>query len=620
MIQYLGFKEETLDSITEKLDAGLLSAFEPIDIESIQTEETDLVLIGPDISNPIKYVQQIVHKDKYVSIVVLAMKNEYQNLKQLLQFSPFVGKNTSVVLLNKEVNLTSTVENAISRARQKRSFAKFNAPEKIKLSMLSATLRFDNLGEALENAPIGVMLLDRNGKIIGANRRSKEMFEQIADDPTSLFEIFSSKAARLIQDLIETRSENAVEVEDLHGNYYEVTSSGFNANGTLFLLVNDITETKHRDKRLRSILESLPQISWTADDRGTIEFLSQGWYTYTNQTQGTGISDSWHTTVHPEDLNQFLSRYKSTIQSKRTLEHAVRLRRFNGEYRWHLCRVVPVPTSSTQHPSWAGTFTDIHDQVLVTEELDSRVRERTRLLEERNAELAQFVHVSSHDLQEPLRKIKTFSNMIKDESYDNLSSNSRKFLDKIIATSERMSKLLKDLLSFNSLKGDADMEEVDLNGVVHQAIEDLELIIAQTNTRLEIERMPTLKARALQMKQLFFNLISNSIKYATPGTPPVIHFKARDLSLAEVARLPNLPQNVPYVEIVSKDNGIGFDQEYAEQIFGLFQRLHGMGEYEGNGVGLAICKRIVVNHGGEITATSKPGHGAEFHIILPRSA
>ena len=621
MIKYFGFDAPAVESIRGKLDTGFYYTFQEIDDpQQINADQAELILIGPGIRQPIRYVQQIVHDDKYISILILARKNEFQKIKQSLQFSPYVGKNTTVILFNEEVNFTATFQNAIARTLQKRSFARLNTPDRSRLSVLSSpSVKFENLGEALERAPIGILVVDKNVMIIGANKRSKAMFDQLHHDPIRLQNIFGAKSVDKILQVDAKGSETIVEVEDLQGNCYEITLSEFNKNGALFLLVNDITERKEKDTRLRSVLESLPQISWTADEDGGIDFFSQGWHAYTNHPLENSMGDRWNAMVHPDDLALFLPRYCDAIQNKAIFQHPFRLQQSNGDYRWHLCRAVPVPGSKRRPPSWAGTFTDIHQQVLVTEELEKKVRERTRQLEERNAELAQFVHVSSHDLQEPLRKIKTFSNMIKDESYELLAPNSKHFLDKILTTSERMSRLLKDLLNFNSLRGDIDLEDVKIAAVINHVREDLELIIAQKDAFLEVDKMPSVKGNLSEIKQLFNNLISNSLKYMAAGTRPHIRITAHEMSVEDLQRYPNLSTSTSHVEIVVKDNGIGFEQQYADQIFSLFQRLHGRSDYEGNGVGLAICKKIVVNHGGEINAISQPGQGAEFHIILPHA-
>ena len=257
---------------------------------------------------------------------------------------------------------------------------------------------------------------------------------------------------------------------------------------------------------------------------------------------------------------------------------------------------------------------DIHDQVLLSEKLEMKVKERTKLLEESNAELEQFAHISSHDLQEPLRKIQTFAHLIKDDDFESLSENSRRYLGKIILTSERMTKLLKDLLKFTKISQQEPESIIDLNQVIQHIREDLELSMLQHQVSLSVSQLPTIEGRPLQIKQLFYNIISNSIKYRTPDLLAVISITCNKFERNPVVK--DLPAR-SYWEIVVKDNGIGFDQQYAEQIFTVFQRLHTRSAYEGTGIGLAIARKVVANHRGAIFAISSPGNGAEFHIVLP---
>ncbi|MEJ7646215.1 MAG: ATP-binding protein [Chryseolinea sp.] len=618
MISYFGTNAAFFEDLKNTLDIDLSSSMRHVtDPSLVQLEKSDLVLIGPDIVQPVKYVQEIVHQDRYISIFVLRNMNDFQSVKQSLQFSPSVGKNSSVILFDRGINFTNTFHNAVTRTQQKRSFDKLNTDE-TKIAMLSSSpVRFENLGDALEIAPIGILMLDKDANIIGANRRSKAMFSQIHHNIISLRDLFNEKMTeRILADAVQ-KSESVIEIEDLQGHFYEITNSGFNETGVLLLLISDITERKEKDKRIHFILESLPQISWTADAEGRIDFFSQAWYSYTNQIQEDALGNGWHGMVHAQDLTSFVSKFKEAIQHNRIFQHAVRLRQSNGEFRWHLCRVVLVEGLKALTQFWAGTFTDVHDQVVNTERLEQKVKERTRLLEETNAELEQFVHVASHDLREPLRKIKTFSNMIKDDSAGTLTENSKRFLDKVIETSERMTRLLKDLLNFNSLRNDTGVTDVQLNDVINQAIEDLELVISQGNAEIDVAPLPSIKGRPHQIKQLFFNLIGNSLKYVTEGARPKISITGTILPSEKIIDFEYLSFKKSYLEIVIQDNGIGFSQEYSNQIFTIFQRLHVKGSYEGNGIGLAICKKIVTNHGGAITAVSSPGSGAAFHIILP---
>lgn len=242
------------------------------------------------------------------------------------------------------------------------------------------------------------------------------------------------------------------------------------------------------------------------------------------------------------------------------------------------------------------------------EALEQRVQERTAALAERNADLQNFASAASHDLQEPLRKIKTFIELLKEE-IPNPSPEAQTYLDRIESGAERMSQFIVDLLALSRVttRGEAP-QRTDLNEVIKDVLSDLDVSITETGAQIEAQNLCVLDADATQMHQLFQNLISNAIKFRKPDVPPHIRIsceKAED----EHGR--------PMWRISVQDNGIGFDQQYAAQIFQPFQRLHGRSEYPGTGMGLAIVQRIAERHGGSITARSTPGEGSTFILMLP---
>jgi PAS domain S-box-containing protein len=259
-----------------------------------------------------------------------------------------------------------------------------------------------------------------------------------------------------------------------------------------------------------------------------------------------------------------------------------------------------------------------------TKKIETAVIERTKELAEvnsslqkSNAELAQFAYIASHDLQEPLRKIITFSQMLQD-SLGEINSTSKNYLERINNSTARMAKLIKDVLGYSQL-GHADevFEMVNLQEILEGARTDYELLIEQKKAIIHCEPLPVIQAIPLQMFQLFGNLLSNSLKYSKPDEPPVITITAALLKREVLTEYMKTDLQSEYYKIEFKDNGIGFKQEYAGRIFNIFQRLHGKTEFAGTGIGLAMCKKIAQNHHGDIQAQGKPGYGATFTILLP---
>jgi light-regulated signal transduction histidine kinase (bacteriophytochrome) len=223
--------------------------------------------------------------------------------------------------------------------------------------------------------------------------------------------------------------------------------------------------------------------------------------------------------------------------------------------------------------------------------------------------------VASHDLQEPLRKIQAFGDRLYRKFTDHLGEQGQEYLERISTAATRMRKLIDDLLSFSRVASRAHpFEPVDLSEVVRRVLGDLEESLLQSGGSVEVGRLPTIDADPTQMQQLMQNLIGNALKFHRPGVPPVVTIQGEIVTDEGVAG-ERPPDSV--CRLVVADNGIGFDEIYRERIFQIFQRLHGRSEYEGTGIGLAICRKIAERHGGAIGASSEPGQGATFVVTLP---
>ncbi len=258
-------------------------------------------------------------------------------------------------------------------------------------------------------------------------------------------------------------------------------------------------------------------------------------------------------------------------------------------------------------------FKDITERKRAEEAINRKAAELARS----NSELEQFAYVASHDLQEPLRKIQAFGDRLKTKCDAANMSDGRDYLERMQSAAARMQTLINDLLTFSRvISASQPFVPVDLGGVIKGVLGDLEVRIEQTKARVEVGELPTIEADPLQMRQLLQNLIGNALKFQSPGVQPWIRINGRILA-NPFAGTDEDNSNDEQCELTIQDNGIGFDEKYIDKIFAVFQRLHGRTEFEGTGVGLAVCRRITDRHEGTIGARSKPGDGATFIITLP---
>jgi two-component system CheB/CheR fusion protein len=298
------------------------------------------------------------------------------------------------------------------------------------------------------------------------------------------------------------------------------------------------------------------------------------------------------------------------------------MRDSNGEYKWFLARARPLKSSDGQLIKWYGSWTQIQDQKMMSEILELKVQERTNELNKSNAqlirsnnELEQFATVASHDLQEPARKIHIYSNIIKDRCLAGDHSETMLYIDKIISSSARMRRLIVDLLDLSSVSNKAVFENTDLNVVIANVLTDLEWVLKEKKASVIIGELPVIEVMAVQMEQVFLNLIGNAIKFSRPATAPIIDISAQRVEACCFNALP--AQQGDYLRIAIADNGIGFSNQYVDLIFKIFQKLETHKKSDGTGIGLAIVKKILDNHNGIITAESVQNEGSVFTIVMP---
>lgn len=315
--------------------------------------------------------------------------------------------------------------------------------------------------------------------------------------------------------------------------------------------------------------------------------------------------------VHPDDRQNLMETSLKDYHLNRTSVSVFRMIRPDGQIRYIKGTSDKMRINKTHYiVGISQDITSLIDKEIILEEKNLQ-------LERKNDELASFNHMASHDLQEPLRKIQVLSKMIMENEGANLSETSLSYFNRMIHSVNRMQTLINDLLNYSRASNLSTIkEECDLNLILKTSIQNLKEEISVKKAILHYDPLPIILAIPSQIEQLFINLLDNAIKYSRPNEQPIINITNKIVP-GELVTGYGLKQIAHYHCINIKDNGIGFDQKYAHKIFEIFQRLHGKNEFSGTGIGLTICKKVVQNHNGYITAHGILNEGASFNIFLP---
>ena len=384
----------------------------------------------------------------------------------------------------------------------------------------------------------------------------------------------------------------------------------------------DIEDLKQANDKLMLLNESFNAAEKTAGFGHWMVNLETNQYTFSdNMYRLMGVEpNAFESTLensikylHPDDLEYVTQVHKDSLVNHRSTSIVFRFLTATNEVKY-IMGVGSFTRDGNGNMIKIGVNYNITDQYKRTLELEENNKELKYI----NSELESFNNIVSHDLQEPLRKIQMFISRVEEKEFDGLSQQGRDYFSKIRIAANRMQTLLIDLVNYSrTIKGDIVFVETDLNKIISDTIQDLTTNIEEKSAIIHIGQLPIIKAIPFQLKQLFINLVSNSLKYSQEGNIPQINITSEVITEEEVSEY-KIINKEDYYKIVVEDNGIGFKQEYAEKIFLLFKRLETDPKYSGTGLGLAICSRIVENHKGFIKVKSEPNRGSKFYIFLPK--
>jgi PAS domain S-box-containing protein len=383
-------------------------------------------------------------------------------------------------------------------------------------------------------------------------------------------------------------------------------------------LQSEISELKKNNEQLqdlenrfKAIADNAPVLVWMSDTDKLCTYFNKGWLEFTGRTIDQEYGNGWAAGVHPDDFERCLETYVTSFDKRVPFKMQYRLKRNDGQFRWILDNGVPRYTLEGEFLGYIGSCVDINDQKTLNQELEDRNIKLAR----QNKELKAFNYIATHDLQEPLERLITYSTLVRNSFPEMLSPIISSYLDKIMEEAEKTRDLITKLLQYTLLTNDSSWRtKTNLTILLEEVLQTFKKEIIDKKIKIYADPLPEVEVVPWRIKKVFSNLIDNSIKFARPGIDTEIRVSANKIGSG--AKIHSNLKDAEYWEISFTDNGIGFDNKYKDLVFDVFKKIENSSN-SGQGIGLAIVKKILNNHDGEIFADSKPGEGTCFRMYIP---
>ena len=606
-IIYFMIREETLlyiqkDSTLQKAEYLSITE-EGLVFGANKMDNVDIVLIGEEAGNPIQLTQQVFAYDLHVSILIINDSQNFQKIKQALLFTPFIGPTVHCVSNVAGKGLAAVVINHIQRTGQRRSYRKLQGT--IAGVSLPPSQKIDRvkdyyINKALEEAPVGFFLINKNGTVLSSNRYAATLLNKTEREilGTSLTALFPGYLGEDLMHFIEqTENKNPKKTAEFQtggrSRYLEITVSNIEKEDPSYkvVLIDEITDQVLAQKtieegaqKVKIIVESMPEMAWTALPNGNIDFFNKRWYEYTGQNPE--VKSGWEKAVHPEDLTKVLSNWKKALRKGTPYQLECRyLKIVDQNYRWHLTRALPVKNQKGEILHWVGTCTDI--QVLkntekklknTAEELFSKngeltasnenLYENNERLAKVNADMDNFIYTASHDLKLPISNIeglvRILAERLKPEERED--SQIKNIFEMINASVSRFQRTISDLTEIVKLQRLSELksEPIDVCSVIQDVELDFFQLIKDSGTELDIRVKSGSEVifSRKNLKSIIYNLLSNAIKYRSDERRPRV--------------IIDFYEEGKYFVFSVKDNGLGMDLEDRGKIFEMFRRMHSL--------------------------------------------
>ena len=640
-------KEEQLRCALEGGNLGFFDSYPQTGELNWSAKTKEFFDLAPETEVNFEQYQKMIHSDDY--------ENAQKNLVETLQ-------NGKSVLYENEYR-TSNLKTRWLKVVGKIKRDESGIPKRVtgivqditekKLADIKLIESEKNFRMLADQAPIWIWLTDIDVNILYTNTAllnflgidhysdfTGKVWETVVhpDDIAVVYENFSNVAFQQKSSNFECRAKNAVTgIYEWIFLHVVARTEGNEFAGFIGTAINihqqkmQMIALEESEERFRTLADSLPQTIWITDEKGSVKFLSKKWEEFS--VIYDKIFEEWQSIIHPDDIEGVGKAWSYSLSTGVVYKYDMRLKNKKGEYKWFMVNGEPIFDTENKIVKWVGAFTDVHTEKTFSQILENEVNERTKELSvakdnltfkneellRMNKELESFAYVSSHDLQEPLRKIQTFANRILEKENENLSDLGKEYLKRMSLAGERMQQLIQDLLAYSRTKtSNRKFESSDLETILNDIKDDLRDEIKQKEVVIETDETCYIMVKIIpfQFRQLLYNLISNSIKFSKTEVQPVIKLTCK-IDKGSKMFYQHLVPDQKYYHLKISDNGIGFKPDYKEKIFEIFQRLHGREEYTGTGIGLAIVKKIIENHNGFISADGEMGVGATFDIYIP---
>lgn len=483
-------------------------------------------------------------------------------------------------------------------------------------------------------SPTTAFVKDRSGRYLYINSLIEKTFQRSRNEwlGKTDFDLFPAQSAQQWREndllvLNEGKTLEALETVPLEDGEHYYLSFKFplqNSDGEQLVagMSLDLSEQKRAEAalreseaRFRHLADTAPVLIWMSDTTKLCNYFNKTWLDFTGRTMEQELGNGWAEGVHPDDFQRCLDTYTSSFDARREFKMEYRLRRFDGEYRWLLDHGIPRYTPEGEFLGYIGSCIEIHDRKQaeeqirhLNEELEYRVKQRTEQLQATNKELEAFSYSVSHDLRAPLRHINGFVDLLQKRigTSPALDKTSHHYLKTISDTTKEAGKLVDDLLSFSRMgRTEMRLTTIDLNQLLQEVRRDMQQDIDGRNIDWQIDSLPIVQADPTMLRLVLRNLVENAVKYTLPRTQAKIQINSTCADHETI--------------ICVRDNGVGFDMQYVNKLFGVFQRLHTNEQFEGTGIGLANVQRIIHRHSGRVWAEAELDRGAAFYFSLPNA-